>query len=124
MKKIIVFLFFITQFAFSQEIKRFETYKHGQNGMELVARSKKETVIISTYNSKMNIRQEIAKKLYAMYLQDKVFTENTLTIDGENAKVTGKCVVRKKNDLIVVDFYYETVQWNSGLTEIFKSNLG
>lgn len=124
MKNILVFLFFITELAFSQEIKRIETYKHGQNGMELVARSKKETVIISTYNSKMTIRQEIAKKLYAMYLQNKVFSQKTLTIDGDNAKVTGKCVIRKKNNLVVVDFYYETVQWDSGLTEIYKNNLG
>jgi hypothetical protein len=124
MKNILVFLFFITELAFSQEIKRIETYKHGQNGMELVVRSKKETVIISTYNSKMTIRQEIARKLYAMYLQNKVFSQKTLTIDGDNAKVTGKCVIRKKNNLVVVDFYYETVQWDSGLTEIYKNNLG
>jgi hypothetical protein len=124
MKKLLVLCLFVMQFAFSQDIKRVEIYKHGHNGMELIARSKMETVIISTFNSKMDIRQEIARKLYAMYLLNKDFTNKTITIDGEEAKVTGKCVIRKKKDLTVVDFYYETVQWNSGLTEIYKKNLG
>lgn len=124
MKKLLILLLFVTQFALSQENNKTQSYKFGHDGMELIARSKKGTVIISTFNSKMNIRQEIAHKVYNMYLADKITTEKTITVNGADAKVTGKCIVRKRKNLIVVDFYYETVQWNSGLTEIYKKNLG
>ena len=101
-----------------------ETYGFGHDGMELVALTKKETVIISTFNSKMNIRQDIASKVYAMYLDNKIVNNKKLTINGNDATVTGKCIIRKKNNLTVVDFYYETILWCSGVMEIYKKNLG
>ena len=101
-----------------------ETYAFGHDGMELVARTKKETVIVSTFNSKMNIRQDIASKVYSMYLDNKIATNKTVTINGDDATVTGKCIIRKKKNLTVVDFYYETVLWSSGLMEIYKKKLG
>ena len=124
MKKLIIILLFVTQFALSQENQKVEIYGVGHDGMELVARTKKETVIISTFNSKMNIRQDIAHKVYAMYLDNKIATNRTVTVSGIDATVTGKCIVRKKKNLTVVDFYYETILWCSGVVEIYKKNLG
>ena len=101
-----------------------ETYRYGHDGIELVSQSKKETIIVSTYNSKMNIREDIAHKVYVMYLADKIVTNKIITINGIDATVTGKCIIRKKNNLTVVDFYYETIQWCSGLLEIYKKKMG
>ncbi len=122
MKKVLIGLLVVTCFAFSRPGgPRVETYNYGQNGMELVARSKKGVIIVSTFNSKMTIRQEIARKLYDLYLANKLQTNKKITVEGSEADVTGKCIIRKKNSLTAVDFYYEVVDWDSGLTEIYKN---
>lgn len=122
MKRVLFGLLVVTCFAFSKADTKIETYNHGQNGMELVARSKKGVIIVSTFNSKMTIRQDIAKKLYDLYLENKLQNNKKITVNGTEADVTGKCIIRKKNSLTAVDFYYEVVDWNSGLKEIYKNN--
>lgn len=113
----------MTCFAFSDnEEPKVTTYSYGHNGMEYVARNKNGTVIISTFNSKMTIRQEIAYKIYDMYLDKKLENETKVTVYGDEADVTGRCVIRKKDNLTAVDFYYESVSWCSGQKEIFKKN--
>ena len=124
MKKLILSIVLLTQIAFAQEKKKIETYSFGQNGMELIAKSSKDVVIISTFNAKMNIREEIARKVYSLYAENKLETNKKYTISGNEASVTGKCVIRKKNNLIAIDFYYEKIEWYSGLIEIYKKFLG
>ncbi|HNP32107.1 MAG TPA: hypothetical protein PKN96_02310 [Flavobacterium sp.] len=123
MKKVLFGLLTLTCFAFSKGDTKVETYNYGQNGMELVARSKKGVIIVSTFNSKMTIRQEIARKLYDLYLANKLQSDKKITVDGSQADVTGKCIIRKKNTLTAVDFYYEEINWNSGLKEVYKSAI-
>lgn len=124
MKKLILSIVLLTQIAFAQEKKKIETYSFGQNGMELIAKSSKDVVIISTFNAKMNIREEIARKVYSLYAENKLETNKKYTISGNEATVTGNCVIRKKNNLIAIDFYYEKIEWYSGLIEIYKKFLG
>lgn len=88
--------------------------------MEYVARNKSGTVIISTFNSKITIRQEIATRIYEMYLDRKLENNKTVTVFGSEADVTGKCVIKKKDNLTTVDFYYESVLWCSGHKEIYQ----
>ena len=91
--------------------------------MELIAKSSKGVVIVSTFNAKMTIRQEIARKIYDLYVANKIQNKTKITVDGTEADVTGKCVIRKKNNLTAVDFYYEIIEWDSGLKEIYKNTL-
>jgi hypothetical protein len=122
MKKVLIGLLIVTSFAFTKVGEpRVETYNFGQNGMELVARSKKCVIIVSTFNSKMTIRQDIARRLYDLYLANKLQSNKKITVEGSEADVTGRCVIRKKNSLTAVDFYYEVVDWNSGLKEVYKN---
>lgn len=121
MKKVLFGLLVVSCFAFSSGEPKVETYAYGQNGMELVARSKKGVVIVSTFNSKMTIRQDIARRIYDLYVQNKLQSNHKVTVEGAEADVTGKCVIRKKNSLTAVDFYYEVVEWDSGLKEIYKN---
>lgn len=124
MKKTIFSLLVLTCFAFSNsEDPKVTTYSYGHNGMEYVARNKNGTVIISTFNSKMTIRQEIATKIYDMYVSKKLKSDTKITVYGDEADVTGRCVIRKKDNLTAVDFYYESVSWCSGHKEIFKKNI-
>jgi hypothetical protein len=108
----------------AQVNKKTTTYKYGHNGMELIVTSKKETIIISTFNSKLELKEDIAAKVYKYYKDNDCLTNgDILTINGIDAKVTGKCLVTKKGKLTAVEFYYEKIEWNTGLTELFKKNF-
>jgi hypothetical protein len=120
MKKVIFSILLMACFGFSRKEDTVQPYSHGQNGMELVAHSKKETIIISTFNSKMTIRRDIALKVYDLYLENKLPTNSKITVNGSEANVTGKCIIKKKKNLTDIYFYYETVDWNNGLKEIYK----
>jgi hypothetical protein len=39
-----------------------ETYNYGQNSIEIISTTDEGTIIVSTFNAKMNIRKEIAEK--------------------------------------------------------------
>jgi len=119
MKKLILFSLLVSFTGFGQIKNKISTYKFGQNGMELVAKTKNETIIISTFNSKMTIRRDIADKLFQLYRENKLETDKEFLVVGEIANVIGKCIIRKKDNLTVVDFYYETVLWDDGLTEVY-----
>ena len=129
---IVLLLIFSFQIYFAQVNKslvgKVISYKHGHNGMELVITSQKETIIISTFNSKLELKEDIAQKIYTYYKNNK---ENKnlskgyiVSVDGIDAKVTGKCLVTKKGKLIAVEFYYQKIEWNSGITEFYNRNLG
>lgn len=112
---IFIFNFFI-QSSFAQAGKK-EFYKNGQNGIELISQSKSGTVIISTYNAKISIKDEIAQNFYQRYLKNEIKTDSILIIVGKTAKVTGICKIIKKAKFTSVNFYYEKVEWASGLIE-------
>ena len=89
--------------------------------MELIARSPSGTVIISTFNAKMTIRQDIARKIYDLYKDHKISGNTRLTVYGKEANVMGKCYIKTKNNLTSVEFYYEKVNWNNGLVEVYEN---
>jgi hypothetical protein len=123
MNKLFLLFLLITSSLFGQT-NSVSSYNFGQDGMELVATTPNETVIISTFNAKMTIRGKVAEKIYSLYLENKLETNTEILVESEEANVFGKCFIRKKNHLTVVDFYYETVLWNNGLTEFYSgSNL-
>jgi hypothetical protein len=124
MKKLLIGIVLLTNIISAQENKKIETYSFGQNGMELIAKSKKEVVVVSTYNAKMSIREEIAEKVYSLYTENKLEHNKKYTIAGNQANVTGNCIIRRKNNLIAIDFYYEKIEWYNGLIEIYKKFIG
>ncbi len=118
LKPTIVLLLLASQLVFSQK-KPTLTYKYGYNGMELIVKNNNETIIVSTYNSKKAIKDEIALKIYEMYSKKSFFTGDLVTITGNEAKVVGKISIRKKGNLILLDFYYDEIQWQNGLVEAY-----
>ncbi|RYY68455.1 MAG: hypothetical protein EOO13_12250 [Chitinophagaceae bacterium] len=89
----------------------------------MVARKNSETIIINNFNAKMTIREDIAEKLLALYNGNELITDTNITVVGNEAKVTGKIMIEKKDKLISVNFYYEKVEWNSGLLEVYKEPI-
>lgn len=95
-------------------------YSYGHNGMELVYVKNGETIIINTFDAKISIRENIAEKLLELYNNNALITNTTITVSGNEADVTGKLVIEKKEKLSSINFYFEKVEWKSGLTEVFK----
>lgn len=117
----IIFLYLLcTIHTFSQE-GREVSYDFGHNGMELIVSKKDETVIINNFNAKMTIRQDIAEQLLHLYNENSLATNTNITVIGNEAKVLGRIIIEKKDKLTSVSFYYEKVEWNSGLTEVYKN---
>jgi enolase len=106
-------------FIFAQE-KKTSTYNYGYNGMEYVVISTSETTIVSTFNSKYQIKDEIAANVYSKLKETNFSTGDTITVVANNATVTGKCYIQKRGKLTSVNFYYEKVEWDNGLVEIYK----
>lgn len=88
--------------------------------MELIVKNNKETIIVSTFNSKKAIKDEIALKIYDMYTKKLFVNGDLLTISGNEAKVIGKVSIRKKGNLVLLDFYYDEIQWKTGLVEAYE----
>ena len=88
--------------------------------MELIVKYKSETFIVSTYNSKKVIKDEVAQKVYDYFKSNTIKTGDTINIIANDACVTGKCFITKKGNLTSINFYYETIKWNNGLTEVYK----
>lgn len=88
--------------------------------MELIVTNSTSTVIASTFNSKIAIKDEIAEKVYENFKENKTQIGDTITINGNDDKVTGKYYIKTKCKLTAVELYYEKIEWNSGLTEIYK----
>ena len=99
------------------------TYAFGHNGMELIVSKKNETIIINNFNAKMTIREDIAEKLLALYNENELINDSNIIVIGNEAKVTGKIIIEKKDKLTSVSFYYEKVEWNSGLMEVYKEPI-
>ncbi|WP_298141634.1 hypothetical protein [Flavobacterium sp.] len=118
MYKYLLITLFLAQFSFSQV--SMTTYKYGYNGMELIVKSKNETIIISTFNSKKAIKDEIAQKVYDHFKNSQINSGDTISIQGNDAKVTGKCFISRKKKLISINFYYEKIEWNNGSIELYK----
>lgn len=118
MLKYLLITLLLVQFSFCQV--SMTTYKYGYNGMELIVKSKNETIIISTFNSKKAIKDEIAQKVYDHFKNSQLNSGDTISIQGNEAKVTGKCFITRKEKLTSINFYYEKIEWNSGLTEMYK----
>ena len=111
MKNLFIGILLLCQVTFAQEKKVFDTYNYGQDGIEYIVKSKKSTVIVSTFNAKLNIRQEIAQKIYLLYAENKLESDKVYTIIGDEANVTGNCIIKKKDTLTSIEFFYEKVDW-------------
>jgi len=96
-----------------------ETYSYGQNSIEVISTSNEGTIIVSTFNAKMNIRKEIAEKILSLFIEDKLKSNFNYTIEVSDVNVTGNCIITVKGTLTSIDFYYEKVEWKNGITEIF-----
>lgn len=88
--------------------------------MELIVKSKAKTIIVSTFNSKKEIKEEVAQKIYEAYKNNQATNGETITINSANAKVIGKLQITQKGKLTALNFFYESIEWNDGFVELYE----
>jgi hypothetical protein len=115
-------LLLVTKISFSQNGTT-SFYKYGHNGIELVVKSNSETVIVSTFNSKKEIKNSIAEKVYNFYYTNQLKNNDHITLVVDNATVSGKCKLQTKGNLTVLNFYYEKIEWTTGLVEVYDPQI-
>ena len=112
-------ILFSIKTGFTQS-RNVEYYKNGQNGIELIYKSKISTIIISTYNAKIALKKEVAQNLYEFVKQNPNIIDSLINVKTDQAIVKGCCKVMKRNSLTSVNFYYERIEWFSGLVEEYS----
>lgn len=101
--------------------KKIEYYENGQNGIEMISKSKFGlVVIVSTYNAKLSLKNEVAKLFYERYQKNNNINDSILKLKTKDALVIGKCKISKKAKVTNIDFYYQRVEWTNGLIEEHK----
>ena len=111
----------VNQLSFAQQ-KKVEYYQNGQNGIEIISKSKKGiTIIVSTYNAKLSIKNEVAQKFLEYYNKNNNISDSVIKIRIKDALVIGKCKLLKKDKVTNAGFYYQRVEWQNGLVEEYKN---
>ena len=122
MRKIILILLLSTYCTYAQSSKKVEQYNYGKNGIEYIAKSKSgKTIIVSTFNSRPTIKDEVAVNVFNYFREKAPQDGDKITILANDAVVKGTCYIKVKDKLTSVEFHYETVEWNTGLTEVYTN---
>ncbi len=121
MKRLSICIFFFFNLINAQQKNEIKTYNYGHNSIEIISKQKDSTIIVSTYNAKMDIRKEIAQEILNLYLDKKLKNNKSQIIIGKEASITGDCIITQKGTLTSIEFYYEKVDWNNGLTEYYAN---
>ncbi|MEC4005437.1 hypothetical protein OX283_012275 [Flavobacterium sp. SUN052] len=122
MRKIIILMLLTTYCSFGQKSNKVEDYNYGKNGIEYIVKNKNgTTVIISTFNSRPTIKDEVAVNVYNYFKEKSPIDGEKITIIANDAVVEGTYKIKIKGTLTSVEFHYESVEWKSGLTEVYKN---
>ena len=82
-----LFAMYLTQ----AQAKKIEYYANGQNGIELISKSKFGlTVIISTYNAKLKLKEEVAKLFYERYQKNNNINDSVIKIKSRARMPTSR----------------------------------
>ncbi|MEI7509956.1 MAG: hypothetical protein WCJ62_10890 [Flavobacterium sp.] len=120
MRKIIFILLFSNYCIQAQITKRVEQYSYGRNGIEFITKSDiGKTVFISTFNSRPTIHNEVAINVFNYFREKAPKNGDKITILVNDATVNGTFKIKIKDNLTSLEFYYETVEWKDGLTEVY-----
>jgi len=104
------------------KFKKGRTIQLWKNGIEYIAKSKSgKTIIVSTFNSRPTIKDEVAVNVFNYFREKAPQDGDKITILANGAVVKGTCYIKVKDKLTSVEFHYETVEWNNGLTEVYTN---
>jgi len=120
MKKISILFLLLTTFVYSQQKVVYYNYGYGYDGMEKIGRVADSTLIYSNFQARPQIRAEVADSVLKKY---KKLKEGPLVINVKSGKVIGRLKLIKEERLILVNYYYDRIEYTNGLVEIYKKPI-
>jgi hypothetical protein len=111
--KYLLALLFLASIVTAQEV---QYYKYGQTGIELFYKDKDSMVVYHQYQAKMEIRSEVASIILNTYLRKRNLGGRK-TVCTSQGEVTGFLTIVRKPKVVVLNFQYETIVWDSGIIE-------
>ena len=120
MKKICIFFLFVTTFVYSQQKVEYYNYGYGYDGMEKIGKVEDSTLVYSNFQARPEIRTEVADSILSKY---KKLKEGPLVVRIKSAKIIGRLKLIKQDRLILVNYYYDRIEYTNGLVEIYKKPI-
>ena len=82
-----------------------------------MAKVKYSTLVYSNFQARPEISAEVADSVLSRYRKLK---EGPLVIKIKSAKIIGRLKIIKSDNLILINYYYERIEYTNGLVEIYK----
>lgn len=121
MKTTLFFILFIVSSLHAQKINEVKYYNYGKNGIEFIVNDANgSTIIISTFNARPSIKDEVALGVLRYFDEKHPDNGEKIKIETKEAIVEGTFNVVYKENLISIEFHYETVIWfKRGFKEVY-----
>ena len=100
--------------------RRIVYYTNGHNGMELISKKADSTIVVSTYDSRPILKEQVAELLYRKFVSKEIIVDSLLKFSLPSATVIGLFKVEIFNTFTNLEFYFKKIYWNNGLTEIHE----
>lgn len=95
-------------------------YHYGKNGMEYIVKYKSgRTVIVSTFNSRPDLIEPISIAMFDYYKENHPKSGSRIQLRTEGALVYGTCKITSIQNLTSIEFHYESVERETGITEVY-----
>lgn len=112
MKKNLFILLFFVSSLYAQKNEEIKQYNYGKNGIEVIIREPSgKTIIISTFNARPSIKDEVALEVLRYFDEKHPTNGERIKIEIKEASVEGVFKVIYKDNLIAIEFHYETIVW-------------
>lgn len=123
MKKNLLLLLFLVSSLYAQKNTEIKHYNYGKNGIEMIVKeSSGKTIIVSTFNAKSSIKDEVAVGVLNYFDVKHPDNGAKIKIETKEAIVEGTFKIVYKENLIAIEFYYESIIWfKKGLKEVYVS---
>lgn len=114
---ITTFVYSQQKVVYSQQKVVYYNYGYGYDGMEKIGKVADSTLVYSNFQARPEIRAEVADSVLSKY---KKLKEGPLVINVKSAKVIGVLKIIRQERLILINYYYERIEYTNGLIEIYK----
>lgn len=104
------------------KLPRTEYYTVGQNGIELIGKLGAKRIVVSVYDANPLLKEEVAQTLLDLNIKKTLIDDGIIAITTAKAIVTGKCKIKADNKFTNIFFYFQKIQWKSGLTQIHQGD--